>query len=151
MPTQQPEWKCVGSFGDVDPIAYGGGFIYEDTTGVYAPEVTLFIPGSDEKWKEKEGKTPLEVRRFIIERTPQDEWWWDKRADLAGFMGGTVAEFEEDAVNGSLRQQANIYQSIGQYYGFDNFDAEPRTMTEDEAYEKYKEEMTLWAHQTTVR
>jgi hypothetical protein len=24
----QPIWECIGHIGDVDPIAYGGGFIY---------------------------------------------------------------------------------------------------------------------------
>lgn len=36
--TNQPQWKLVAQLGDVDPISYGGYFIYEDETGVYAPE-----------------------------------------------------------------------------------------------------------------
>ena len=38
METKQPKWKLIAQLGDVNPIDYGGYFIYEDETGVYPPE-----------------------------------------------------------------------------------------------------------------
>ena len=39
--------------------------------------------------------------------------------------------------------RVRAYIDIGQYAGFENLDSYPLTMTEDEAYERYAEEMKL--------
>ena len=57
MKTQQPRWKNVGHIGDVDPIAHGGGFVYEDSTGVYCPEMTYFETLDDGTWVRMRGNT----------------------------------------------------------------------------------------------
>ena len=41
-----PELKYVGYFGDTDPVAYGGGFVYTDATGVYQPHVEYIEPAA---------------------------------------------------------------------------------------------------------
>ena len=43
----QPVWSCIANLGDVNPIDYGGYFVYIDTTGVYPPEAELLIAPSD--------------------------------------------------------------------------------------------------------
>lgn len=49
MRTNQPEWKFVANLGDAHPIDHGGFFVFEDTTGVYAPEAELLeSPDSDD-------------------------------------------------------------------------------------------------------
>ena len=67
METNQPKWKCIGHIGDVDPIAYGGGFVYVDETGIYPPELTYFEPASDEDWKENEDKAKLQEYRIVLD------------------------------------------------------------------------------------
>lgn len=49
----QPNWKLVGTVGDINPLDYSGGFIFEDTTGVYAPEVEYIDAPDDDngKWR----------------------------------------------------------------------------------------------------
>src|ERR1039458_5750984 len=58
--------KLVAQLGDASPIDYGGYFIYEDDTGVYAPEGELLeSPDTDETpegWK---------VYRFSLDRLKQ--------------------------------------------------------------------------------
>lgn len=39
--TNQPVWKFLDNFGDANPIDHGGFFIFEDTTGVYAPQAEV--------------------------------------------------------------------------------------------------------------
>lgn len=139
--SEQPNWKHVGSIGDRDPIAYGGGFIYEDTTGVYAPEVTYFEPAPDEEWHKTEGKTPVTVYRFVLERDPRSEWWWERLAEVASYTTRTIEHCQADAF-GTPQQQAQLYSDLISYFGAEEFDSYSTTMTEDEAYERYAAEMT---------
>lgn len=140
MQSKQPVWKHVASIGDVDPIAYGGGFVYEDTTGMYPPEVAYFDPAPDEVWHKTEGKTPLTVYRFILEPKPENEWWYDKLGEIAAFTGRTTEDLQKDAKS-TIVVQANLYRDIIAYYGVTEFDQYPATMTEEEAYHKYADEM----------
>lgn len=142
METKQPVWKYAGHIGDVDPIAYGGGFVYIDETGVYGPEMTWFEPGTDEQWHETEGNTPLQVFRVLLER-PESEWWFDKLDTIASYTGQTVAELVLEAKSDNPVQVAQVYSDLIHYYGVEEFDSYPSTMTEDEAYARYAEEMRL--------
>ena len=142
--TNQPVWKLVGHVGDVDPIAHGGGFIYEDETGRYAPEMTLFVPGSDEEWKDKAGATPCQVFRILLERESAKEWWFEDLTKIAQYIGATLEEVLALA-NGNSQQKGLLYQVLIQYHGAENFDESPQTLTEDEAYAKFKLEMS-YAH-----
>jgi hypothetical protein len=90
----QPIWECIGHIGDVDPIAYGGGFIYTDQTGVYPPELTWFEPGSHEEWKEKGAETQLKVYRIILERDSTSEWWYSRLAAVSSSTGLPVEELQ---------------------------------------------------------
>lgn len=139
--SEQPKWKHVGGTGDVDPIAYGGGFVYVDETGVYAPEMTYFDPESDEEWHEHGENTPLRVHRVVLEREPEKEWWWDKLPEVASTCGSTVEEFQADARSEDPLVRARVYGDLIQHFGVEEFDSYPNTTTEGEAYEQYKEEM----------
>lgn len=143
MPTQQPQWKCIGHIGDVDPIAHGGAFVYIDETGVYPAEMTWFQPGPDETWDKIGGQTPLEQYRIILERDPTDEWWWDKIPEVAKSCGQTEDEFRAFATDPNPLKRAWVYDSLIAYFGPHEFDSYPTTQTEDQAYEQYAEEMKI--------
>src|SRR6266496_3443390 len=140
MTTQQPQWKCIGHIGDVDPIAHGGAFIYIDETGVYPPKMTWFEPGTDEQWHELEGKTPLDVYRVMLEEDSTREWWYDKLGSIASFTGQTLEQVQADANSADPRVKAWVYDSLVRYFGAEEFDSYPLRMTEDEAYEQYATE-----------
>jgi hypothetical protein len=141
METKQPIWKYAGRIGDVDPVSYGGGFIYTDETGVYPPEVVYFEPASDAEWKEKEDAAVLTVYRFILEKDSAREWWFESLSDIAKYTGQNLSELESVARANSPVPLAQLYADLISYHGVENFDSYPVQMTEREAREKYAVEL----------
>jgi hypothetical protein len=137
----QPRWKFVGSIGDVDPIAYGGGFVYEDELGNYSPEMDFLEPAPDGVWEKMGDKTPLHVFRIILENDATAEWWYERLDGVAKFVGCPVEELQQMAKSDVVMEKALLYQDLVHYFGFDNFDPEPLSWTEGEAYIKYASEM----------
>ena len=139
--TNQPIWKYAGHIGDVDPIAYGGGFVYTDETNVYGPELTYFEPGPDEEWHDKGGETKLTVYRVLLE-SGSCEWWYSKLSEVAEFTGQDIADLERIATSPiSPLELASLYSDLIHYFGPHDFDSYPTETTENEAYAKYAEEM----------
>lgn len=72
----QPEWKFIANLGDVNPIDYGGFFVYVDQTGVYDPEVEVLelVEGDDDDEFDEddelvtEGNMVWETNRFSLEQ-----------------------------------------------------------------------------------
>jgi hypothetical protein len=134
--TQQPIWKLVAQLGDVNPVDYGGCFVYTDETGVYAPEMEILESPDDDD--APEGWT---VYRVMLEPcTYQDGvlsdnkyhptypvWFADKIADVARSCGidelNLLAQFTSpDAI-----ERAWAYRAVGEYFGFYEFDQYPLT------------------------
>jgi hypothetical protein len=156
MRTQQPEWKLIAQLGDANPLDYGGYFIYEDTTGVYAPEGELLIsPDSDEdgQWT---------VYRFSIDRCtlengilsdnrfhPDSAAWFAKPesekanrpqdttylSNVADFCGMPLEEMQRLFISDSPVERAHGYRAVGEYHGFDNLDQYPLTFKSREEVE----------------
>ena len=61
---RQPNWKKIGGIGDVNPIDYDGGYIYEDETGVYSPELE-YIQAQDDG---SGNAGPWKVYRWPLDR-----------------------------------------------------------------------------------
>lgn len=171
--TEQPKWKCVGHIGDVDPIAFGGGFVYIDETGVYPPELAYFDPASDEQWHKTEGKTPVEIYRLTLDpprfktltdkgkyagifsskglraRERGDTWEWynewfvDHLDSVAASCGITKFQLLRMLFSKDAMERAHAYGDLIGCLGAHEFDQYPLTMTEDEAYLHYAEEMKL--------
>jgi hypothetical protein len=138
--TKQPKWKAIGGIGDVDPIAHGGGFVYEDSTGVYAPEMTYFEPSSDETWHKLGGRSPLTVYRVLIERDSTKEWWYSKLDSITPYTGQSLEDIQRYA-NGSTMERAQLYSDLISYFGAHEFDSYPEQTTEGKAYFRYWREM----------
>jgi hypothetical protein len=138
--TKQPTWKYVGRLGDVDPITYGGGFVYEDESGVYSPELQWFEPTPDEVWEELGDKTPVQTYRILLEKDSKNEWWYDKLNELAPFTGLSL-EYLEGLATSATASKASLYESLIQYWGPENFDSYPQTLTESDARQKFAEEL----------
>ena len=139
--TRQPEWRLAGRIGDVDPIAHGGGFVYEDATGVYAPEIAWFEHAPDEQWHRDGGATPVTVYRIVVERDSEAEWWHERLADVAASAGLDPESLREQAGETDTMTRARLYSDLISYFGPYEFDQYPVTMTEDEAYAKYAAEL----------
>lgn len=145
--TEQPKWALVAQLGDVNPVDYGGYFIYEDATGVYPPEAEyLDAPDNDDgQWI---------AYRFSLDKCtltgdvlsdnpyhpdmpawfaklesgkasrPQDTTYLSGVADCCGVA---VADLRQWFCSESTVDRANAYRLIGEYHGFDNLDSYPLT------------------------
>jgi hypothetical protein len=147
MTTKQPRWKLIAQLGDVNPVEYGGLFVYVDTTGNYPPEAEkLFSPDGDVKvW---------ETRRFILEdlkfvqdgtdtylvparfdetglwpypASHYDEWFHKDLASVATYVDMRVDELEDAFVSPNPVIRARAWEALGDYHGWDNLDSYPVT------------------------
>lgn len=116
--TNQPRWRLVANLGDVNPVEYGGFFVYRDTTKVYGPEVELLEAGDSDA----DGWT---IYRACIESDPTKEWWYDKISDVARFIGQPEDEVRADLASGDVVRVAHIYQGLMSYFGGHEFDSYP--------------------------
>jgi hypothetical protein len=148
----QPTWKLLGSLGDVNPIDHGGMLVYEDTTGIYAPEAVMIRP-LDESEHDESGARWI-VYRFPLDRCtyvdgvlsdnehhPEHPAWFatpeSRKADrpqdttylsrVASSMGMEAGELIEALCSDHLIERAAAYEAIGSYHGFINLDHDPIT------------------------
>lgn len=145
MTTNQPIWKLAGTIGDINPFDYSGGFVYIDTTGVYAPEMEWIEVNEDRK-------TSWTVYRTILDRCELAqvngephlvpfgfasrtdlpypigsyvEWFDDSMHSVARCMGQDVNELVDEICSDEPMSRANAYLSLAQYHGWENFDSDP--------------------------
>lgn len=148
--TNQPEWKLIAMLGDVDPISYGGSFIYHDLTGVYPDECEYIdAPDSDDgEWR---------IYRFILDRhkivtitdlatntdhdllvvpfncdaswphaiATYDEWFNRDLDKVASYVGQPIEELREAFTSSDSRIRAQAFLDIGAYHGMANLDSYP--------------------------
>lgn len=133
--TNQPKWVKVGVVGDINPVDYGGGLVFEDKTGVYAPEVEYYL-GDNGAYLGK-----IRIYRFSADKCtfvngvlsdnrfhPElPAWFADKLPDDT-----TPEQFcSEDTM---IRAMA--WTEVGLYYGFENLDNYPIYLTRNEAIKR---------------
>jgi hypothetical protein len=141
--TRQPTWKCIGHIGDVDPIAYGGGFVYIDETGVYDPVLIYFEPASDEDWHKLGDKAQVSEYRIVLEKDSTREWWYKNLESIASYTGMPLEEVLIYANSNDPVVKAQLYADLISYHGVENFHSYPCVMTEEVAYDRYKEEFKV--------
>jgi hypothetical protein len=141
METKQPVWKLTGHIGDRDVISYGGGFIYEDTTGVYPPEVAYFEPASNADWRKKDSDAICTIYRFCLERDGTKEWWFKSLDKISSFTGESLESLEHVARVGRLLEVALLYSDLVSYFGAFEFDSYPLQLKEKDARAKYAAEL----------
>lgn len=154
MPTAQPIWKFLANLGDADPIGDGGLFVYVDETGVYPPEMERCEPMLGGR---------IEIRRVVLEPCtfqggvlsdnkfhPQLAAWfaWNDRGNgdsdlqrMANTMGRTVDEYVALFTSENPVERATAWRDVGDYFGWDNLDSYPFTITAEEAEARYAEEL----------
>lgn len=151
--TKQPIWKQVVQLGDVNPLDYGGLFVYVDETGVYPPEMER-VQSADVS--EDGDITEWETRRVVLENlklvtddigvylvtarfdvdcyarpiAPYDEWFHKDLASVASYVDSTVEEMRANLTSDDPVSRATAWRAIGDYHGWDNLDAYPNKWTE---------------------
>lgn len=142
----QPKWKLLWS---TDYTA-----LFEDETGEYEPELMIAQEFDDPK-----GKTKFLIYRFAVERQREvedyegdvylvpasiadrratlphaihqyQEWYVKSLADVARSVGESKRSLTEALVSADPSTRAMVYEAIGGYHGYDNFDSYPQTWSE---------------------
>lgn len=153
MQTNQPKWKLVANLGDANPFEYGGYFVWEDETGVYAPEgEVIYVPDEDTP------EVKSTIYRFSLDKckmvdgylvptsyTPTwthpvasyDEWFHKDLSEVEKSMD--TPNLESMFCSDDLIERAVAYQAIGEYYGMENLDSYPLTLTQEEVKIRYKD------------
>lgn len=137
--TGQPAWELVENLGDVNPIDYGGFFVYRDTTGQYPEEAEVLMEQGEDAHGDP---TSWTVYRFPLDRCtyvdgilsdnafhPEYEAWFGEDLD------GVASYLDHDSIRADLcsedpTRRAHAYRSIGEYHGWENFDSYPLTFTD---------------------
>lgn len=138
METKQPRWKFACGIGDINPIDYGGGIVYQDTTGVYDPELVYFEPASDKEWHNDKKNCKVTIYRLILERDITREWWYKELPEIAKYAGFEVKDIKPDM---SIQDKAILYSDLISYFGAYEFDQYPIVMTQREAEVRYRKEL----------
>jgi len=145
----QPEWKLVGRIGDCNPVDYGGGYVFVDTTGVYCPEVEWVDPVNPDK-----DESPVYVYRFTLENCfytngvlSDNEFHKDFPVWFADSVAALAEQFQEEEAwliekfcSDDPMERAFAWQEVAMYWGWDEMDGYPLSMTYAEAEARYSQE-----------
>lgn len=132
MATQQPEWKEVGTVGDVYP-EYDGGFVSVDTTGVYEPELEYVkVPADDDDFESPRARWT--VYRVVLDRGVPN---WGELEDVASSAGQDPDDLREWFDSDDPMERASAYMDWAGHYGWHEFDQDPLTLTRAETEKRY--------------
>lgn len=144
--TQQPEWELIANLGDVNPIDYGGYFIYRDKTGHYTEEAELCEPA------DYSAKTH-EIHRWILDRCTDENgilsdnpyhkdepaWFADTLDQIAEFAD--LPDIRAMLCSADPIDRAHAYRAIADYHGAANLDSYPLTLPRHETQARYGEDV----------
>lgn len=137
--TRQPDWKYIVNLGDAQPFVYGGAFLFEDTTGIYEPEIEIYEP---------ETQT---VYRFSVDKmdwSKETSWFKDKLKEVANCVDRTEENLSMSFESDDLIERAMAYLDVAFYFGYHNFDDYPLYGIDDYEfsmrYSKYGIECPNW-------
>ena len=167
LTNNQPSWKLIANLGDVNPLDHGGYFVYQDTTGVYAPEAELLQVPDDDRNDDREEVREYVIYRFALEPCtyidgvlsdnkyhPELSAWFAKPereranrpqdttylSDVARSVGTGRRELIRMFLSTDILERAEAWRMIGEYHGFDNLDSYPVYLNRREAELRYQDQ-----------
>ena len=165
MSTEQPKWKLVVQLGDVNPIDYGGYFVYEDETGVYEPEAELLDSAETDDGTWIVHRFSLDrckmVESFLVPHKYNASWphpanrydeWFNRDLDQVSVHCGIPVEtLRAQLCAESAIERAQAYRAIGEHHGFENLDSDPLTFTDRAEVEaRYANPKRPWSYEVIV-
>ena len=141
--TTQPTWKLSANLGDVNPLE-GGGLLYEDATGVYAPELVL-IHESNEPGQFSVSRICCDLCFQIGTDGVSDNrfhkgmpaWFSDKLASVEACCGSDAGTLLASLCDVNPAARALGYLCLVSFFGAFEFDQYPVSTTEDELRTQY--------------
>lgn len=158
MSTVQPSYWCVANIGDTNPYEHGGAFVLVDQRNVYSP-VLMLLP-ADETVSERR-LWGVELDRLTVIKSDKpipdssigcfaSDWaglsdnkfhadhpvWFGTRenlSDVASYVGRPVTALMESLLSNCPIERALGYQAVVNFHGYENFDNDPRVLTEEKA------------------
>jgi hypothetical protein len=120
--------RLIETIGDIDPLGYGGGFIFEhpETGG---PEIEYYEPDDD-----SQPESPDEI--FTVSRVLVEEYDWVDWSKVAESCGVTVEYYKLAFAGNDASRMAHAIRDAAGYYGWFEFDSEPLRLTRTEAEER---------------
>lgn len=144
MSTNQPIWKYVENFGDVNWKEYGGAFLFVDETGVYAPELEIL----------EEPAEDAETQVWVAYRIVLDKCFYTKgvlsdnkyHKNVQAWFGQLLVdsgeEDEEQAIENLCSDDPKLramgYLHVVGHYGAYEFDQYPQTFNSSKVDERYE-------------
>lgn len=124
---------AVSNIGDVNPIEYGGGYVFKTEHGPVI-EYTHGLEGAQNVDEDDEDATELELYRVPVDK-PLDNSWvnWNS---VARTIGSTAAELKRMARQ-NLTAKAAVYEAVAAHYGWHELDHYPLTLTVGELKERW--------------
>lgn len=161
--TTQPIWRIIANLGDASPLEYGGCFVLGDKTGVYPAEMEVYEPEEglayrvildkfvntpyglilDHLWQTYQKMQAGEVMPYAkslpypIERYADNEWFMDDLPEIQKAFDPEEVNLVDLLCSNSAIDRAFVYREVGLFYGFENFDSYPLTLTKKEARRRY--------------
>jgi hypothetical protein len=149
--TNQPKWKCIAQIGDINPLEYGGNWIFIDETNTYQPESEKLLISENEKGKYIAYRYCLDkckmINGFLVPAkytdiwsyplSSYDEWYHKELINIAKTFDMQLSELELLFCSDSPIDRALAYETLGEYYGYENLDSYPLIMTKTEAKKRY--------------
>ncbi len=122
------EHQILGRIGDVDPIEYGGGIVFQTEYGPVL-EYTRGLEGEDvDAEDDHEHSAKLPLYRVDIDDDALKDLSWLKPDDLksiARTMDRTVSDLRKAAKSSNVMERVSFYEDVAGYYGWDNIDHYP--------------------------
>ncbi len=141
--TNQPKWVRAGTVGDISPVDYGGGIVFVDKTGAYAPEVEYYEPRGDDD------NALIDVYRFSCDKCTYidgvlsdnkyhpDHSVWFNVADLQSQFNDDTNLIQSFCGDDPMAR-ASAWCEVGYYWGFDNLDNYPIALSRKDANKRAK-------------
>lgn len=133
--------QMVSCFGDVNPIEYGGGFVF-NVDGEYEAHFIQPPCDDDEGGKYEVYRVSLDALTYVNHVLSDNPFhpgygvWWDIPG-IASCHGIQVSAFIALATSDNPSERCRAYEMVGQYHGLVNFDAYPLSLTRFEAQARY--------------
>lgn len=137
--TKQPKWRYITNLGDVNYLEYGGAFVFEDETGVYAPELEIY--DRDGNSMSRVVLEPHTYENGVLSDNPyhkdMEAWYASKLPAVADCVGHDVELIRTALCSSQPVDRAIAYTHLIAYFGVFEFDNYPVKLTPKEARERY--------------
>lgn len=135
MATKQPKWKLLWAGDD--------NALYVDETGQYDAELAIRQDYDDKGAKSLVYRFSLEPMKVVLVKGKKRlvpaawepswphpahnyaPWFYKDLGDVARSVGRSPQAMVEDLVSSDPNRLARVYQDIGGYFGYENFDSYP--------------------------